>query len=119
MKQEINWEAQYGEFIKERLDRREEGRYHKHHIIPKHMGGEDVTGNMVLLTKKEHCEAHLLLYKAFGHECDFGAIPGAFSGEEKQFNTKAVNDFHSARARSLKKLPLLRRQGNIIRKLLK
>ena len=35
---------------------------HKHHIIPKHMGGSDDPSNIVELTIQEHADAHNLLY---------------------------------------------------------
>jgi hypothetical protein len=40
---------------------------HKHHIIPKHMGGSDDTSNLIELTVEEHAEAHRKLYEEFGH----------------------------------------------------
>lgn len=40
--------------------------YHKHHIIPKHMGGTDDPSNLVLLTIEQHAEAHRLLFQQYG-----------------------------------------------------
>lgn len=37
----------------------------KHHVVPKCMGGDDSSDNMVILTAKEHYICHALLYKAF------------------------------------------------------
>ena len=39
---------------------------HKHHIIPKHAGGTDDSSNIVMLTVKEHAEAHRKLYEEHG-----------------------------------------------------
>jgi hypothetical protein len=39
---------------------------HKHHIIPKHMGGTDDATNIVELTIDEHAEAHRILYELHG-----------------------------------------------------
>lgn len=46
---------------------------HKHHIIPKHMGGSDDPANLIELTRKEHAEAHLRLYEQFEKKEDLGA----------------------------------------------
>ena len=40
--------------------------YHKHHIVPRHMGGPDDASNIVKLTVEEHAEAHLELYQEHG-----------------------------------------------------
>jgi hypothetical protein len=39
---------------------------HKHHIIPRHMGGSDDPSNLVELTIEEHAEAHRMLYEQYG-----------------------------------------------------
>lgn len=43
---------------------------HKHHIIPKHMGGSNDVSNLVELTIEEHAEAHRILYETHGHTQD-------------------------------------------------
>jgi hypothetical protein len=39
---------------------------HKHHIVPKHMGGTDDPSNLVYLTIEEHAEAHKNLWETYG-----------------------------------------------------
>lgn len=39
---------------------------HKHHIIPKHMGGTDDAKNIIELSIEEHAEAHRVLYEMHG-----------------------------------------------------
>ena len=39
---------------------------HKHHIIPKHMGGTDRSENIVELSVEDHAEAHKILYEQYG-----------------------------------------------------
>ena len=39
---------------------------HKHHIIPKHMGGTEDPSNLVELTVEEHAEAHRKLFEEYG-----------------------------------------------------
>ena len=45
-------------------------RLHKHHIVPKHMGGTDNPSNLVDLTVAEHAEAHKKLWEEHGQEWD-------------------------------------------------
>jgi hypothetical protein len=40
--------------------------YHIHHIIPKHMGGTNVSSNLIRLTIEEHADAHRVLYEQYG-----------------------------------------------------
>lgn len=49
---------------------------HKHHIIPKHMGGSDDPSNLVELSIEEHAEAHRILYEQHGHWQDKVAWQG-------------------------------------------
>lgn len=39
---------------------------HRHHIIPKHMGGTDDPANIEYLTPEEHAVAHLKLWEEYG-----------------------------------------------------
>ena len=58
---------------------------HKHHIIPKHMGGSDSSDNLVELTVEEHANAHRVLYEQYGRVQDKRAWLGLakiMTGEE-------------------------------------
>lgn len=46
---------------------------HKHHIIPKHMGGTDDESNLIELTVEEHAQAHKFLYELHGKKEDLCA----------------------------------------------
>jgi hypothetical protein len=46
---------------------------HKHHIIPKHMGGTDNLENLIELSVEEHSHAHLRLYEQYGKKEDLCA----------------------------------------------
>lgn len=50
--------------------------YHKHHILPKHMGGSDDPSNIIILTPAEHAEAHRILYETHGKWQDYIAWQG-------------------------------------------
>jgi len=39
---------------------------HKHHIIPRHMGGTNDLSNLIELSVADHAEAHRLLYENHG-----------------------------------------------------
>lgn len=47
---------------------------HKHHIIPKHSGGDDSVENLTYLTVREHVIAHFLLWKLHRNPLDLGAM---------------------------------------------
>lgn len=55
----------YNDFM---LDRKKHprytGYYEKHHILPRALGGTDDPNNLVKLTAREHCLAHMILAKA-------------------------------------------------------
>ncbi len=48
--------------------------YHRHHIIPKHIGGNDTKENLVYLTPEDHALAHLELYEKHGRYEDAQAF---------------------------------------------
>lgn len=61
---------------------------HRHHKIPKHMGGTDDLSNIELLTVEEHTEAHRLLWLKYGKKADFMAwqmLSGKTSEKEALF----------------------------------
>jgi len=49
---------------------------HKHHIIPRYMGGTDDPSNLVELTIEQHAEAHRKLYEHYGNWQDYVAWQG-------------------------------------------
>ena len=58
---------------------------HKHHIIPRHLGGTDEPSNIVELTLKEHVEAHKELYEKHGRWQDrvaYQMLSGQIGKEE-------------------------------------
>lgn len=60
---------------------------HKHHIIPKHMGGSNHPDNLIELSVEDHADAHRKLYEEHGHWQDriaWKALSGQIGKEEIQ-----------------------------------
>ncbi len=58
---------------------------HKHHIIPRHVGGTDDPDNIELLTIEEHANAHRILFEKYGRwqdEVAFRMLSGQIDAEE-------------------------------------
>ncbi len=83
--------------------------YHKHHIIPKHMGGTDDSSNLVQVTIEQHANLHKQLWEDLGCEEDRIAwlcLSGQISNAEaiilavKKANTgrKWTKEFRSKRS---------------------
>ena len=74
--------------------------FHKHHIIPKHVGGTDDSSNLVLLTVEEHAEAHKKLWEQHGRWQDkiaWQTLSGQISIQEAReqmmkYNNPMYND---------------------------
>lgn len=49
---------------------------HKHHIVPKHMGGSNSKDNLVELSIMEHAAEHKKLWEEHGHQEDYLAWQG-------------------------------------------
>lgn len=60
----------YFKFIKECAQRIPNENYHKHHIIPKFMGGTNDEFNKIRLSYKDHQTAHLLLAECYPLQSD-------------------------------------------------
>ena len=63
---------------------------HKHHIIPRHMGGTDDPSNLVELTPEEHAEAHRKLYEEHGRWQDYVAWQGLAKLSTKEEHVKML-----------------------------
>jgi hypothetical protein len=87
---------------------------HRHHIIPRHMGGTDDPSNIIEVTVEEHAELHRRLYNAFGHWEDkiaYLGLSGRIGKEEiirekaraKMLGTKLPQEVCEKKSASLKK----------------
>ena len=47
---------------------------HRHHIIPRHQGGEDIENNYTYLTTRQHIIAHYLLFRIHKNPNDLRAM---------------------------------------------
>jgi hypothetical protein len=70
----MNWTIIYKNLIdKAILEKRTKSTeiyYENHHIVPKHMGGDNSKDNLVLLTFREHVLAHYLLWRIYKEDGD-------------------------------------------------
>lgn len=74
---------------------------HKHHKVPKHVGGTDDPSNIEWLTVEEHAEAHRLLYEKYGRwqdKCAWYALSGRI-GKEEIIRLKLVETARSQRGK--------------------
>ncbi len=63
----MNYQRHYDALILKAQNRsKPEGYTEKHHIVPRSLGGSNDANNLVVLTAREHCVAHLLLAKIHG-----------------------------------------------------
>ena len=63
---------------------------HKHHIVPKHMGGTDDSSNLILLTVEEHAEAHQKLFEEYGRKQDELAWKGLLGLIDKEEMSRQI-----------------------------
>lgn len=64
----MNYELHYNKLIERAKNRLLECYTEKHHVVPRCVGGDNSTDNLVILTAREHYVAHQLLVKMYpGH----------------------------------------------------
>lgn len=79
---------------------------HKHHIVPKHMGGNNEPENIVELNIEEHAEAHRKLYEKHGNWQDLIAwkgLAGLLTSDECSFIAIKEGAKKGARLTNLKR----------------
>lgn len=67
--------------------------YHKHHIVPRHMGGSDDPSNIKVVTVEQHANEHKLLWEKYGKKEDFiawQALSGNINSEEARIEAVKV-----------------------------
>ncbi len=63
---------------------------HKHHIIPRYMGGGDEPSNIIEVTIEEHAELHLDLYLKYGNWQDWRAFNGLMGVKDEMYEAHSV-----------------------------
>ena len=74
---------------------------HKHHIIPRHMGGSDNPSNLIEVSIEEHAELHLELYLEYGKVEDWVAsqsLAGMMGEEERLLELSRLGQQRSQEA---------------------
>jgi len=64
----MDYQKHYNALIRRSMDRRLEGYFERHHVVPRCVGGDDSEENLVYLTAEEHYLAHQLLIKIYPKE---------------------------------------------------
>src|SRR4051794_17925174 len=81
---------------------------HRHHIIPKHMGGTDDEGNLTPpITISEHAEAHRELWEEHGHREDLIAwkcLSGRMTTEQARLEAARIGQEKSKRYKDSRKI---------------
>lgn len=84
----------YNDYILQKIKRQDQPtKGENHHIIPKHVGGPDVSWNLILLTVEEHVKAHELRLEVYNDPGDkafmnFYKNPGLSNNERIQQRVK-------------------------------
>lgn len=86
-------------------------RKHKHHIIPRHMGGKDDASNLIEVSVEEHSEIHRKLFEKHGRWQDFVAYR-ALSGQITHYEAtiEAIKRTQTGRIRTEKEIENLRQK---------
>ena len=74
---------------------------HKHHIIPKHMGGTDDPSNLIELTVEQHAHVHKRLYELYGYWQDklaWQGLAGIIGKEEIVYRIMQENGRRAGKA---------------------
>lgn len=61
----MDYQKIYDNLMKKRLENPPTGKFERHHIVPRSLGGSNNDDNIVKLTYREHFMAHLLLCKIY------------------------------------------------------
>lgn len=90
--------------------------YHKHHIIPKHMGGTDDPKNIIKVNTTMHAFLHKLLWEEHGNQYDFIAwkcLSGQITNEEANIMaTRVANTGRKWNEYQKKMMPEISRRLN-------
>lgn len=61
----MNYQRIYDNLMKKRIENPPTGKFERHHIVPRSLGGSNADDNIVKLTYREHFIAHMLLCKIY------------------------------------------------------
>ena len=93
----MNYKLIYDTLMKRGKTRRTKrtgwGAWHKHHIVPKHMGGDNSAANLTKLQVKEHRLAHKLLYKIHNKREDYVAYSCLGSTYENMWDSPTYREY--------------------------
>lgn len=99
--------TRYKNLINHYRDKKVDGFYERHHILPKCLGGKNDTNNLVLLPTRVHFIAHALLHKAYPKEPKLAQAFGMMVSSNKyhkgrKFNSRLYEMSKVARSNAMK-----------------
>lgn len=86
----------YTKFIEKYRNQEIQDYYEVHHIIPKYMGGDNKSDNLIKLTYRQHILAHLLLWRKYNNPEDLCAykLMRGLSQNRKSEISKMIGEKH-------------------------
>jgi len=88
----VDYQRIYNQIIERAKSRINKGYVEKHHIIPKSMGGDNSSKNIVELTSREHFIVHWLLYRIYPNESSMIYSFWMMSNRFKNFSSIAYEE---------------------------
>lgn len=76
---------------------------HKHHIIPKHIGGSDDPSNLIEVSISEHAEIHKKMYEEHGRWQDYVAWKGLTGCINKEEIIREISSINGKKRKGCKR----------------
>ena len=88
---------------------------HKHHILPRHMGGGNEPTNLIEVSVEQHAELHLALYLEHGYTADWVAsqcLSGQMTIDDAKVEAMRIGAINSQKNRTHEDRSAAAKKGN-------